>query len=458
YQLLLACQQKSQSQGSTQIVSLSQEIPCIDPLAIFQTIDTSKQLHFYWQNYRRKEAIAGYGATKVIKVDGKERFGHAQKFIKDCLKQVVKKGNLHLRFAGPHFFCSFTFFAEPINSPFPSATIFLPSLQIARHKNRCVLVANFAIDTQINLAVTVEEIKKQIKQINWSNYLNFDQPKQSLSLSKPLSLNQNSQQFKLAVASVLKSIQEQKFSKIVLAHNLNVISPANFQLAASLHNLRTRHRDCCIFSTSNGQGDYFIGASPERLVSIRNSHLVTDAIAGSAPRGKNHSEDQRLAKSLLNSVKEKREHQAVSEFIIQRLVELGLRPQRLPLHLLQLSNIQHLWTPINSPLPKNINPLEIVAQLHPTPAVAGVPTNVACEQICMYENFERGLYAAPLGWINHRGNGEFIVGIRSALINNNQAQLYAGAGIVAGSEPNKEFAEVQIKLQAMLKTLIQLSN
>jgi menaquinone-specific isochorismate synthase len=121
--------------------------------------------------------------------------------------------------------------------------------------------------------------------------------------------------------------------------------------------------------------------------------------------------------------------------------------------LLKLSNIQHLWTPIHAKLKPSIHPLEIVAQLHPTPAVAGVPTEIALAQIRHYETFDRSLYAAPLGWIDCQNNSEFIVGIRSALIKGDRARLYAGAGIVAGSDPEKELAEIQLKFQALLKAL-----
>ena len=126
----------------------------------------------------------------------------------------------------------------------------------------------------------------------------------------------------------------------------------------------------------------------------------------------------------------------------------------MPLQLLRLSSIQHLWTPIYAHLPLNLEPLEIVEQLHPTPAVAGTPTEIACEKIRHYEKFDRSLYASPLGWVDDRGNCEFIVGIRSALIDGNQAKLYAGAGIVSGSNPSKEFAEVQLKLQSLLEALV----
>jgi menaquinone-specific isochorismate synthase len=220
-----------------------------------------------------------------------------------------------------------------------------------------------------------------------------------------------------------------------------------------LQNLRQNYADCYVFSLSNGRNNCFLGASPERLISIQNQQLVTVALAGSAPRGKTKREDLTNANHLLQSEKEKREHQAVIEFIMQRLQELGLSPQRSPLKLLKLSNIQHLWTPIYAQLKPPIHPLEIIAKLHPTPAVAGVPTQVACAAIQKYETFERSLYASPLGWVDYQGNSEFIVGIRSALIHKNKARLYAGAGIVAGSDPVKELAEIELKLQALLQAL-----
>ncbi|MEM8779146.1 MAG: isochorismate synthase, partial [Cyanobacteria bacterium P01_G01_bin.49] len=259
--------------------------------------------------------------------------------------------------------------------------------------------------------------------------------------------------FKVSVASILDSIQANHFNKLVLAHPLDLISPINFSVINCLNNLRNSHPDCYIFALNNGNKNYFIGASPERLISVRNQQLVTDALAGSAPRGKTNKEDNYLLHKLLKSSKERREHQVVIEFIIQRLINLGLTPQISPLKVLQLSNIQHLWTPIYTQLKSHIHPLEVVSQLHPTPAVSGFPTEVTCQEIQHYERFERGLYAAPLGWIDYDGNSEFIVGIRSALISDNHARLYAGAGIVEGSEPDKEFAEIQLKFQTLLKAL-----
>jgi len=132
---------------------------------------------------------------------------------------------------------------------------------------------------------------------------------------------------------------------------------------------------------------------------------------------------------------------------------MTLHPKKAPLQLLKLSNIQHLWTPISAKIINSINAFEIINKLHPTPAMAGEPIKIACDKIESSENFDRSLYAAPIGWLNSEGNCEFIVGIRSALVKGNSARLYAGAGIVAGSKPDQELTEIKLKFQALLQAL-----
>ena len=151
------------------------------------------------------------------------------------------------------------------------------------------------------------------------------------------------------------------------------------------------------------------------------------------------------------------QHQVVVEFIVSQLRSLGLTPNYTTApQLLRLLHIQHLHTPITASLKVEnaVSPLDVLAKLHPTPAVAGLPIQAACQLIAKQETFDRGLYAAPVGWLDTKGNSEFIVGIRSALIDDCTARLYAGAGIVAGSEPGKELAEIKLKLQTLLNALV----
>lgn len=451
YHFLLLRQEELED--SFQIVSFSQRINLIDPLAFLEIIAKTDQPHFYWETRTQQEAIIGYGIARSITVNGEDRFVRARQFVQNCLKHTNRIGD-SLNGAEPRFWCSFTFFPSlaPDKFPFPAATVFLPRFQIVRNKENCILIANTVIDKQTNINLLLDRIKQQIQTIQ-----SHCQPTDfESSQRRKIKLENNldaAVRFKSAVASTLKSIKKAEFSKLVIAHALDIFSTTPFNLVQSLDNLRQRHPDCYIFSTSNGNGQTFIGASPERLIGIQNQYLVTDALAGSAPRGRTALEDASFASRLLNSQKERREHRAVTEFVMQRLRQLGLTPRRSPRQVLQLSNIQHLWTPIYAQLPNEINPLDIVAGLHPTPAVAGVPAKTACEQIRRYEAFERGLYAAPLGWIDYQGNSHFIVGIRSALVEGDRARLYAGAGIVAGSDPDKEYAEVQLKLQSLLKAL-----
>ncbi|MEG4291289.1 isochorismate synthase [Microcoleus sp. C2C3] len=460
HQFLLNCQQSLTEKDRTKIVSISQEISPLDPLAVLQEIAEPCQRHFYFEKRDpisgKSFAIAALDSAIHLTVAGTERFALAQNFIQSCLARTITIGTERLPFSGPHFFCSFAFFDENVatNSYFPPGTVFLPKWQITRLKDSCTIVANAIINKDINVKKITEKIWQSFDKLESKKYQKITTNSNSLIALKQIPVK-DSAHFKTSVKSALKLIESQYFSKIVLSQAINVISPTPFSLIDSLNNLRLTYPGCYVFSTSNGKGQNFIGASPERLISIHNNQLVTDALAGSAPRGKSEVEDANLGKGLLNSEKDLREHQVVIDFIVDRLSKLGINPDFSPVpRLLQLSNIQHLWTPIRARISPEIHLLKILAQLHPTPAVAGVPRDIALQQIRGCESCDRSLYAAPIGWIDRTGNGEFAVGIRSALIDGDRAILYAGAGIVAGSEPEKELAEIQLKLQALLNALV----
>lgn len=449
--------------NDTNIISVSCQIPTVDPLACLQKFSHSNTLNYYWENCSKQEAVAAWGVTRSTCAESNSRFTSARQFIQNCFQQITREGCNNLAISKPSVFCSFSFFAEVGESePFKSGTLFLPRFQIVKKNKNCCLIVNFPLDKEQNKHPFLGQIEQKVKDIDWSalEQLNTNISNSPLSsdrdrVAEPSAhRTQDPDYFRSVVTSSLDSIAAGELSKIVIAHTTEIQSAIPFDVIESLANLRELHPDCYIFSTSNGEGQSFIGASPERLVSVQNQQLVTDALAGSAPRGTNNTEDLHLANLLLKNRKEKREHHAVRDFTLERLRSIGLKPQQLPLQLLKLSNIQHLWTPIYAHLPADIEPLEIVELLHPTPAVAGVSTQAACEKIRYYEKYPRSLYAAPLGWVDWEGNCEFVVGIRSALIDGDRARLYAGAGIVSGSNPDKEFDEVQLKLQSLLRALV----
>ena len=183
--------------------------------------------------------------------------------------------------------------------------------------------------------------------------------------------------------------------------------------------------------------------------------LLTEAIAGSAPRGDSAGEDARHARALLESAKDLHEHACVRDSILRRLACCGLvgRAEPEP-RLLQLANVQHLRTAIEAEISPEVHLLDVVAELHPTPAVGGTPRESAVPKIGDLESFDRGLYAGVIGWFNHLNEGEMIVGLRSALIEGKVARLFAGAGIVRGSQAERELGETAIKLRAVRDALL----
>ncbi|MDO8542710.1 MAG: isochorismate synthase [Opitutaceae bacterium] len=261
--------------------------------------------------------------------------------------------------------------------------------------------------------------------------------------------------YRAAVARALELISVGELNKIVLARAQDLTASQPLHPLRMLNGLRQRFPDCYAFSLAHGRGRSFIGASPERLVRVSRGSVETEALAGSMRRGATASEDAALAAALLRSEKDVREHREVIDDIVARLKPLGLQleyaeqPQ-----LRRLANVQHLHTPVRAALPEGVRLLDIVAAMHPTPAVGGNPRQSAVARIRELEGFARGLYAGALGWLNARGGGEFFVGIRSALVEGASARVFAGAGIVAGSTPEKEFAETELKFKAMLEALV----
>lgn len=457
YRFLVFCQQQSIRDQHPKIASLTTEIGTIDPLVVLHHFASPDQLHFYFENSHKQEAVVAIDAAvcHVGQMGQPHRFSQAKQFVQDATPHIIAHGSETLPVYGPRFFGGFTFFADDgqVQSTFPAATLFLPRWQIARYQDTGVLVANATVSASVDIADLAESIWQQWQQIQRIATRKIPTVTgQAPPIQTPVA---STQCFKQSVQSAIATIAAQDLHKIVLAHAVDVTAEQPFSPTRSLQNLRQHYPGCYIFSMSNGQGHSFIGASPERLISVHHGELVTDALAGSAPRSQSAETDSAIAAHLRLSEKERHEHRVVVDFITQKLTDIGLQPLSAAVpSLLRLSNIQHLHTPIRAKLPSTVHPLDILKRLHPTPAVAGVPRRHACREIRKYEAFERDLYAAPLGWLDPDGNCEFIVGIRSALITGNRARLYAGAGIVAGSDPERELAEIQLKLSTLINTLV----
>jgi isochorismate synthase len=235
---------------------------------------------------------------------------------------------------------------------------------------------------------------------------------------------------------------------VVLARARRAAAPHALDAAAALRHLRAAYPECHIFGCWRGDAA-FVGASPERLVKVAGRDVQASSLAGSAPRGATEAEDARLAAGLLTSSKDQAEHAVVRDTLAAALDELCddvIAPEQPSLF--TLPQVHHLHTAVRARLRAGRTLLELVARLHPTPAVGGAPREAALTFIREHERLDRGWYAAPIGWIGRDG-GELAVALRSAVIRRDEAWLFAGCGLVADSDPEMEFAETLLKLRPM---------
>jgi salicylate biosynthesis isochorismate synthase/menaquinone-specific isochorismate synthase len=259
--------------------------------------------------------------------------------------------------------------------------------------------------------------------------------------------------YEQAVARAVELIRGGALEKIVLAREVEVHAPAAYDPAAVFGVLREQFPSCFVLCAGRGDAA-LIAASPELLVRREGQRVSTIALAGSTRRSADPAVDDHLGEQLLRDPSYRNEHA-----IVARRIERALRPHSVWVaaasepELVRIANIQHLATPIRAQLAAPMDALDLLGRMHPTPAVGGEPLAAAAPLIPALEGFDRGWYAGPVGWTNGAGDGEFCVALRCALLRAGVARCYAGNGIVAGSDPARELAETEIKLQALLPLL-----
>jgi menaquinone-specific isochorismate synthase len=449
---LAQCRDAAGRAGRPKLVSISLAVEALDPLAVLESIFEPDEPHFYAERPDIATAIAGAETAVAFAAHGRGRFAAVQRWVDETLEHTIAVGDVNAPFGGPHFFTGFTFAdeVEP-GEPFPAARVLVPRWQIARAGAVTTAVANLLVEPGADLAPLTERVWRAHAKFRGFGY-KARAVEEDLT---PLRFEtREAGDYRAAVERALRRIGGGEFSKIVLARAQDLRADRPLHPLRMLNGLRQTFPDCYAFSLANGRGQSFIGASPERLVRVSKGVLETAALAGTTRRGAGASEDAALAAALRASEKDRREHAFVVESVAGRLAQLGLAPvYPAQPEIRRLANVQHLQTAIRAELPGNVRLLAVLGLLHPTPAVGGTPQAAAVAQIRELEGFPRGLYAGAIGWLNARGGGEFFVGLRSALVDGAAARVYAGAGIVAGSAAEKEFAETELKFKAMLDAL-----
>ncbi len=257
-----------------------------------------------------------------------------------------------------------------------------------------------------------------------------------------------------AVEGLLRAIARGRVSKVVLARTLDVETAAPVDPVDLVAALRTGNPGTHVFLFEPEPGKVLLGAAPEALATLRRGVFHATAVAGSVARGDDQAEQRRLAQVLHASQKDRAEQRVVVEDMVSRLSALAsdVKAEAEP-HVLTLARIQHLETEIRARVDERTSVLDLVAALHPTPAVCGVPREEALVLLRRDEPFERGWYAGPVGWFTLGGDGHFVPALRTTVGGGACWRLFAGAGIVEGSRPAAEWEETGIKFQPVLQAL-----
>ncbi len=252
-----------------------------------------------------------------------------------------------------------------------------------------------------------------------------------------------------AVATAVRRIRAAELHKVVLARDVHAEANGTIDVRTLLSRLARAYPNCYTFCV-----DGWVGATPELLLRRAGGDVTSLVLAGTRPRGSTAEQDAHIADELLGSAKEAEEHRYAVESLRAALtplastIELPEEPE-----LLRLPNVQHLSSPARAALRDGITTFDVIAALHPTAAVGGTPTRAAMDVIRELEGMDRGRYAGPVGWLDTRGDGEWGIALRCAHIEGSRARLFAGCGIVAGSDPRAELAEADSKFRVMRSAL-----
>jgi len=385
---------------------------------------------------RRGEGIVGWGeAARITLPAGHDRFTAAEKWLRDFFESADTEDQVDAPGSGPVAFASITF--DPASD---GSVLVVPRVVAGRRGGAAWLttIGEGGPADPVGTAGAAGAAGQERQPLRPPSEVRWHDG----GLSAP--------GWEQAVAAAVSRIRAGGLAKVVLARDLCAHATDPIDVRVLLHRLTARYPDCYTFACAG-----LVGATPELLIRRQGTEISSLVLAGTAPRGRDEAEDARLGTALLASGKDTEEHSyAVAG------VRASLAPLCDPLlvdgrpSLLRLANVQHLATNVAGRLAGGLDGpdpsvLALAAALHPTGAVCGTPAETAAEVIRELEGMDRGRYSGPVGWMDARGNGEMAIALRCAEVDGSRARLFAGCGIVAGSDPAAELAEAQAKFRPM---------
>jgi len=453
--LVEAGRQEAGRRGHAILVSATVDIPPVEPAVLFGQAHGQERV--LWEQPSQALSMAAFGAATRLTGHGHSRFSHISRGWRTLLSRALIDSAPAYPFFTPVGLSGFAFESgyrrDADWEEYPDALLLVPRLLFTSYRESSWLTVNLLTTSDCDAQAAVNDAVVALQAL-----LSEAAGKTNRTTAAPadLEIRQDETQgarWRDAVVKIVNDIERGTIEKLVLARRVTAYSRQMFDPGDIVNRLRVAYGHCTLFAFASAKS-CFVGATPERLIRLAGRTIHTDCLAGSTRRGATPDEDHALGEALLADRKERREHAVV----VHALREL-LTPSCACLtvldtpRLLRMPNVQHLHTPLEGVLKEETDIFALVERLHPTPATGGLPRETARTLLHTYEAFARGWYAGPVGWIDGHGGGEFVVAIRSALLRDHTARLYAGCGIVAGSDPEREYAESCLKLRPMLWAL-----
>jgi isochorismate synthase len=418
-----------------------------DPVELWDRMRARTDRTFFWSSAWTGRRTVAAGGVLDLTGHGPDRFGQVQRAWSALARAGQPVGPVVPSVVGGFAFCP----AVPgERAPgLPDALLWLPGLQLTWDgpDDPPWLALNGLARPGTEPAALATELATTARRLLGGK------AGSARSLPGPRSVHEfpSSRSWQWLVGKAVDEIRQGSFEKVVFARRVEVRADDGFDLAAALRHFLAGSRDQTVFATGM-HGQVFLGATPEYLLQVAGDRVRTLSLAGSARRGATPAEDAALEREL-RGAKNAHEHAVVTARLVSVLREhcADLRVEPGPT-VLKLQHIQHLCTRLDARLAGR-GLLELVATLHPTPALGGHPKDPALRWLAEHEPLDRGWFAAPVGWLDLSGHGEFAVAIRSALVSGRTASVYAGCGIVADSDPAAEYRESQVKMRTMLTAL-----
>ena len=450
------CLERAADRGRATTVSVTVRLDeVVDPCATVFASRLASDRWFCWEQPDREFALATLGVAQEATSRGRDRF---REVARQCLtRETIVEEPVGLPAgAGPVWVGGFAFDPDGGgSSPWSSlapASLALPELSFCRNGGEAFLTVNAVVRPGDEPAAVEQRLSARLTGLHKGPLPLLDpHPTSRVEIESVLPPGE----FEQTIAAATERIEAGEMSKVVLAREVLLTGAGAHDPAALFGAIREQFSSCFCFCCGTPEAA-FVGASPELLLRRSGASVSTVALAGSTRRSSDPAVDDHLGEQLLRSDKDRREHEIVAARIAGALrphsvwVEAGSEPE-----IVKVANIQHLATPVVAQLAEPRSAVELAGMLHPTPAVGGEPWPAARAAIVELEKMDRGWYAGPVGWMDATEDGEFCVALRSALLRDREARLYAGVGVVAGSDPAAELAETEIKLDALLPLLAE---